>query len=116
MALAFSSKAATLVALRSVLKSARIAPLVVFTIDDWQADKKACSNQVVDSLGSGPWIVRSSCSLEDTKELSNAGRFLSIPNVSLKQLQRSIERVIKSYGKASQKDAHLFVSVRPSIA
>jgi hypothetical protein len=87
-----------------VLKSAQIPPSVVFTIDNWQADKKACLNRIFDSLGSGPWIVRSSCGLEDTGAVSNAGSFLSILNVSVKEMSRSIERVIHSYGAASQSD------------
>ena len=104
MSVAFSTKASTLLALKGMLKSAKIAPLVILTLKEWKENKKACLTKIVDSLGSSPLIVRSSCSFEDTEGFSNAGMFLSIADVSVEELPNSIDRVIESYGEASQGD------------
>lgn len=100
MPLAFSTKAGTLAALQGVLKSARIAPLRSFTVADWQANQQACVVGIEESLGSPSWIVRSSCGREDGAESSNAGAFLSIPNVDAAGLEAAVEQVIASYGEA----------------
>jgi hypothetical protein len=104
MALAFSTKAGTLVALQGVLKTARIAPLRVFTVGQWQADRSACLSGIADDLGAGPYIVRSSCGREDGASFSNAGAFLSIPHVEAAGLQAAVEQVIAAYGAAQPKD------------
>ena len=104
MSVAFSSKASTLLALKSVLKSAKIAPLIVVTLDEWRASREACIENVTDSLGLGPLIVRSSSFLEDTQDSSNAGVFLSKLDVSIEQLPTSIDQVFDSYRECNQKD------------
>jgi glutamine kinase len=104
VSLAFSTKAGTLATLQGVLKSAHIAPLLVFTVGDWQTDKKACLGGIVNALGAGPWIVRSSCAREDSEQGSNAGAFLSLPSVSFDELVPSVERVITAYGEVNQTD------------
>jgi hypothetical protein len=104
MALAFSTKARTLAALQGVLKTARIAPLRVFTVGEWQADRLGCLAGIADDLGSGPYIVRSSCGREDGATSSNAGAFLSIPDVQAAGLQAAVEKVIAAYGDAQPSD------------
>lgn len=104
MSLAFSTKAGTLVALQGVLKTARIAPMRVFTVAQWQADRSVCLYEIADSLGAGPWIVRSSCGREDEATSSNAGAFLSIPNVDAAGLESTVEQVIDAYGEAQPTD------------
>ena len=104
MSLTFSTKAGTLAVLQGVLNSARIAPLRAFTVADWQVNRQACLAGVVEDLGSAPWIVRSSCSREDGAESSNAGAFLSIPNVLGAGLESAVEQVIAAYGKAHPSD------------
>ncbi len=104
MPLAFSTKARTLARLQGQLRSARIAPLVFFTLPDWQADRAACMARVPCSVGDGPWIVRSSCQREDGNNESNAGAFLSLQNVGANDLENAIEQVIASYGDASAFD------------
>ena len=94
MALAISTKAGTLAALQGVLKTARFAPLRVFTVAQWQADRSVCLSGIADSLGAGLWIVRSSCCREDGETSSNAGAFLSIPNVEAAGLESAVEQVI----------------------
>lgn len=104
MPLAFSTKASTLAALQGVLKMAQIAPLRAFLVADWQADRQACLSGIVKGLGSGPWIVRSSCGREDGANVSNAGAFLSIPNVNAEGLETAVEQVIAAYGKVHATD------------
>jgi hypothetical protein len=104
MPLAFSTKAGTLAALQGVLKSARIAPLRVFTVANWQVNRSACVAGIPDSLGVGPWIVRSSCGREDGASTSNTGAFLSLPNVDTAGLESAVERVIAAYGEPRPTD------------
>ena len=101
---AFSTKAGTLAALQGVLKTARIAPLRIFTVEQWQVDRTVYLSGVAGSLGAGPWIVRSSCGREDGTSSSNAGAFLSIPNVEAAGLEAAVEQVIAAYGEAQLTD------------
>jgi hypothetical protein len=104
MNLTFSTKASTLAALQGVLRSARIAPLIVFTVAKWQANRSACLAGIVGSLGAAPWIVRSSCGREDRSTSSNAGAFLSIHNVEPARLDSAVEQVVAAYGEAQPTD------------
>ncbi|PWB35390.1 phosphoenolpyruvate synthase [Pseudomonas sp. SDI] len=102
MALHFSTKAGTLISLQERLTSARIAPLLAFSVGDWQRGRHACFRDIRGRLGNGPWIVRSSCRREDSAQASAAGAFLSLPEVDEAELESAIDRVIASYG-----DVHL---------
>lgn len=104
MALAFSTKAGTLALLQGTLQSARIAPLVLFTVAEWQVNRSACMGKVQPAIGQGPWIVRSSCRREDGQDTSNAGAFLSLPDVSADNLAEAVNQVIASYGDAADAD------------
>jgi hypothetical protein len=104
MALAFSTKARTLALLQRKLRTARIAPLVVFTVAEWQADRAGCIGEVQPGIGAGPWIVRSSCQREDGAVVSNAGAFLSLPGVSSGGLESAIDQVIAAYGEPDASD------------
>lgn len=104
MALHFSTKAGTLSRLQGRLVSARIAPLLAFTVADWQRDRQACVQAVQGRLPAAPWIVRSSCGREDSAQASFAGAFLSIPNVDDTGLASAVEQVIASYGEVYPSD------------
>jgi hypothetical protein len=104
---AFSTKAGTLELLQGRLRSARIAPLVCFTVQDWLADPAACLERVAHELGTGPWIVRSSCHREDGHDCSNAGAFLSLLDIAADGLEASVNRVIASFGAAIPSDGVL---------
>ena len=104
MALVFSTKAGTLIALQGLLKTARIAPMHVFTVAEWLADRSLCISGIQRLLGADTWIVRSSCHLEDGLTRSNAGAYLSIPDVKLANLESAVEKVIISYGEAQPTD------------
>lgn len=104
MVLGFSTKAGTLTELQGLLKTARIAPIRVFTVAQWRANRLECLLGIIDSLGDKPWIVRSSCGREDGTVCSNAGAFLSIPNVEKAALESAVEQVIASYGEELSND------------
>ena len=112
VSLTFSTKAGTLANLQGKLHSARIAPLVYFTVGDWQDSRANCLGRVQTELGDVPLIVRSSCRREDGMDVSNAGEFLSLPNVSGEELGDSIEQVIASYDLAGSGDE---VLVQPML-
>lgn len=103
-ALSFSTKAGTLAQLQGRLRTAQIAPLMYFTVADWEESRSSCLARVEPVLGHGPWIVRSSCHREDGVDSSNAGAFLSIPGVTSSTLESAIERVIASYGTTAPDD------------
>lgn len=115
MTLAFSTKAGTLALLKGPLRSARIAPLVSFTVAGWQADLTGCLARVYPAIGNGPWIVRSSCQREDGAGESNAGAFLSLPDVGTEGLENAIEQVIAAYGEADEKDEVLIQPMLQSV-
>jgi hypothetical protein len=104
MPMAFSTKAGTLALLQGQLGSARIAPLVFFTVADWEANRVRCLSRVLPTIGNEPWIVRSSCQREDGASQSNAGAFLSLPDVSTEDLESAIEQVIAAYGEVAACD------------
>lgn len=104
MVLGFSTKAGTLTELQGLLKTARIAPMRVFTVAQWRANRLECLYGIADGLGDEPWIVRSSCGREDGVVFSNAGVFLSIPNVGKDGLESAVEQVIASYGEEMPND------------
>ena len=102
--LSMSTKANTLKSLDGRLKSAEIASLFSFTVSAWQKDQEKCLQEIISQIGSGPFIVRSSCSQEDTKFSSNAGKFLSVLNVDNKGLKKAIVSVINSYSEPESND------------
>ncbi|MDD0966747.1 MULTISPECIES: PEP-utilizing enzyme [Pseudomonas] len=104
MALHFSTKAGTLSSLQGRLTSARIAPLLAFTVADWRRDRQACVQAIRERLPAAPWIVRSSCGREDSAQASFAGAFLSIPDVDDAGLASAVEQVIDSYGEVYPSD------------
>ncbi len=100
----FSTKAGTLLSLEPHLTAAQIAPIVCFTVAAWRRDPEKCLLEVPAVAGLPPWIVRSSCLREDGASSSNAGAFLSLPNITPDDLQRSVDEVIASYGEACEDD------------
>lgn len=113
MPLHFSTKAGTLVTLQERLMSARIAPLLAFTVQDWQNSAQACLHDLPGRVGTGPWIVRSSCLREDSTQASGAGAFLSVQGVNEAGLVSAVEQVIASYGEAHPADE---VLIQPMLA
>ncbi len=115
MSLVFSTKAGTLAQLQGLIATARVAPLYYFSVADWLNSSSACLAQVELVLGAGPWIVRSSCLCEDGVKGSNAGKFLSLPDVTLENLESAINQVIASYHKIDNADEILIQPMLKNI-
>lgn len=114
MTLSYSTKAGTLAALRGKLRAASIPESVAFTTTEWRESARECLAKAEVLARGRPLIVRSSCRREDGAELSNAGAFLSIPDVESDSLGEAIEKVITSYGaEASPEDEIL---LQPMLA
>lgn len=95
----FTTKAETLAALEGILTTARVLPQVRLTAGQSRRDPELVGRLVRQADLPAPWIVRSSARNEDTVESSNAGKFLSIPNVSGEAaLRQAVERVAKIMG------------------
>lgn len=109
--LSFYSKARSLQEVAGLLTTARVLPSVVFTVADWATDRDAIVVRIQMALGSqGPWIVRSSSLSEDGDRFSNAGRFLSVPDVEdISGLLTAVERVVDSYGEHRHQADELLV-------
>lgn len=106
--LQFSSKANTLQRLEGVVKSAKIANLIVFKVSEFNLDKDICIKRILKNFECESFIVRSSAIGEDGATCSNAGAFLSVQNVDRTSLKESIEKVIGSYANP-HKDDEVFV-------
>ena len=104
MKLSFSTKARTLATLKPLIQTAHIAPIHSFTVGDWHENRQTCLDALEKRSGNEAWIVRSSCSREDGVQFSNAGAFLSIPNVHSDYLETAVEKVIESYGELDPSD------------
>ena len=104
MALNFSTKAGTLSLLLNKLNTAKVLPLIYFTISNWKSNRVEIIKQVQLTLGKGPWIIRSSSKLEDNIDQSNAGAFLSLANIHINELESAVEQVISSYINVCNED------------
>ena len=107
----FNSKAETIEALSKLsLKNSKVLPFVYFTYEEWQSNQLICLDRIHNLKIKGSYIVRSSSKTEDRIDSSNAGAFLSLPNVAEKDLKLAIKRVFESYGKPSLVDQVLIQS------
>ncbi|MBT4079556.1 MAG: phosphoenolpyruvate synthase [Candidatus Marinimicrobia bacterium] len=97
MAFMFSTKARTLAQLLGVLQSAKIVPLIYFTVAQWRESSENCIKSIIQQLAGDAWIVRSSCKQEDCFNQSSAGVFLSLQNVNISGLDSAITQVLSSY-------------------
>jgi len=97
----FTTKAETLRALENRLTSAQVLPQVCLT----SREVRETPEQVLSLLKKAglmgkKLIVRSSARNEDTAECSNAGKFLSIPNVEGEtEILNAVKQVIKTMGR-----------------
>lgn len=110
----FGTKAETLASLSRSLRSATVLPLVFFTAQEWEHDRELCLRRVLSCpWSSGTLIVRSSCHDEDALLASNAGRFLTCPDVhGAEELAAAVESVFESFGGARPDDQ---VLIQPQL-
>jgi len=104
MAFSFSTKARTLASLQGNLRNARLMPAKIIKVGDWRRDSAACVAAVSGDGFSEVLIVRSSCMREDSESQSNAGAFLSVPDVTIENLSDAVAQVIGSYGEPHPDD------------
>jgi len=96
----FTSKANTLKFLQSKISKSKIENIYDFTVHEWKTNKKNILNSISKFFSPHLVIVRSSAIGEDSLTSSKAGLYESLLNIkssSKKQLENSIETVIKSY-------------------
>jgi len=96
----FTTKADTLRSLSGKLKTARVLPQVCLTAGEArEVPERALSLLKGSGLLDRRLIVRSSAKNEDTTQCSNAGRFLSIPDVKGEaDILRAVKRVMETMG------------------
>ena len=104
MGLEFTTKARTLALLQTKLKTAKIVPLQIITVEEWLHNKLLCIEGIKKSFSNQSLIVRSSTNREDGQETSNAGAFLSIQNVTVTKLETAINKVISAFGISDPTD------------
>ncbi len=114
MKISFSSKARTLKCLENELKSAKIPNFTIIKRNQWNESKKNI-NILVDNSLREPVIIRSSSITEDTSTESNAGKYLSIPNVNKEDIYIAIEKVFASYDQISKEDEVIIQEMVPSV-
>ena len=93
----FLGKAGTLLGLNARIKNGKIPKFLVFTLENWRLDSNIVLNTVAESFLNEILIVRSSASNEDLNGFSNAGKFTSVKDVSLSNIEEAINRVFDSY-------------------
>lgn len=94
------TKSETLYRLKSMVKKSIIFDQVSFKVSEWQENKKLCLEKIRKKFENKTLIIRSSAINEDNFSFSNAGKYLSIPNINQnaeKKLINAVSRVVSSY-------------------
>ena len=107
----FSTKANTLKALESSVTKSKILPQISFTVAELLA-KPDEIKKLVFSAFSGNVIVRSSALNEDSENMSLAGQYLSLLNVTQESFLDSASRVYESY---NDKNGENQILVQPML-
>ena len=83
-----------------------ILPVLVVRSKDFLADEKNVVEKVIKFADRRPLVIRSSSSMEDTLEYSNAGKFESLLNISpeYNAIKDAIEKVYLSYQTESDEE------------
>ena len=102
-----STKASTLLVLKDRLTKSKIEDILIVTEHDLLNNKTETLKKVKDKYKGKKIVVRSSCSMEDGFEKSNAGYFESILNVDSSDdgaIENAIKKVADSYKKSTNAD------------
>jgi hypothetical protein len=95
------TKAATLSALRGLLKHSTVCDCCIFTVAEWRQGQEGIVSRIRQQFGPGPIIVRSSALNEDGDSQSMAGAYHSVKDVdsgSEEAVTSAVRAVIASYG------------------
>ena len=102
-----STKASTLLALKDRLTKSKIEDILVVTESDILNNRVETIKKIKDKYKGKKIVVRSSCSMEDGFEKSNAGYFESILNVDSsndKSIEDAVITVANSYKRLTEVD------------
>lgn len=97
----FSSKAKTLLYLEGKTQFSRVLPLYCFSVGQWKKNKEDIIKKIQLSFKNNV-IIRSSAKDEDGIKMSNAGHYLSVLDINVKERQQiisSIDRICDTYYK-----------------
>jgi len=112
--LAWSDKAATLLALAARVRTVRVPDSLVLTHTRWRADAAGVRREVRARFGRARLAVRSARAGEDAPGSGDAGRYESVLGVrDMRALGRAVRRVFESYGAVRPHDA---VLIQPCVA
>lgn len=107
----FKSKAETLNFLKNKIKLSKIPKTYFFSVFEWRKNKKKILKQIKKGF-KGKIVIRSSAADEDSFVRSNAGKYKTFLNVSTNNtidIEKKINRVIKSYKKISLKNSKILI-------
>ena len=107
-----STKANTLLALKSILKKSVIEDIFVVNIKDFKTSEDVLINKIQHFFNGDSIVVRSSSKREDAFDSSNAGHFTSVIGVDSNnhiEVKKAIEEVMVSYGDYYLDDEQILV-------
>jgi hypothetical protein len=100
----FCGKAGTLLGLKSHISKGQIPQFLIFTFENWQSSASKIISTVDEVFDSKVLIIRSAAANEDSGLSSNAGKYLTVKNVSISNLEEAINKVFDSYKKPIASD------------
>ena len=112
----FHNKSSQLSALRDKLTQAKILPLEIISGDDFFVNKERAILKLQSKFPEQKVIIRSSSFQEDTDQMSQAGKFLSVLDVDSTDsiaLKKAVENVFSSYGTIESSDE---VLIQPMLS
>ena len=99
------TKAETLERMYGKLNTAKVLPQYTFTAAEWGQQREEIIRRFLGLEWNANVIVRSSCQGEDTQNVSMAGKFESVADVSgVEAFQNAVDKVVNSYGAADNND------------
>lgn len=111
----FMNKANTLIWISKQLKKSTVEEIYSFTEFGWQVNKKVITEVISKKYLGKTIIIRSSAVVEDTLNISNAGRFKSVTGVDSGDhysIARAIDEVVRSYQDKNASDPDNLVLVQ----
>ena len=97
-----STKANTLLSLKSKLKLSKIEDIYIVTEEEYLKNNLKVLKEIFQKYDGKKIVVRSSCSNEDNYKSSNAGHydsFLNIDSNNMEEIKKAVENVFESYKK-----------------
>lgn len=110
------TKAQTLERLYPLVRKSKILPLEIIYYEDWLSQKEECVKKVFNNFEDEAFIVRSSAVVEDSFEQSCAGKFDSLLNVSIHELEEAINKVFLNYPAIDKNNQVLIQPMLPGIS